>query len=250
MQMSVKPKRPCRAATLAPAVVFLLLSLAPAVEAQTCANPNRKTYNNRPEACAPEGTRGVGISVRGRGGSPVNVPDVRCKCLPIALRYNNPGVLKTPRGGWAGQMRDARGGLVFDSKQHAVFPTVEAGVAAWSVWMKRRSVDGNLRTAFKLMSLYAPPTDCVGSIGKPPNCPHGLNPTEEYARKIGASVGKGPHDTLDLDGTRRKGRDTLYAIFSAIITFEIGGDFCNGTCTADREVFERGMNLAWGALVD
>lgn len=233
---------------LAPPVAFILVWLAPAAQGQTCANPNKKIYNNHPEACAPDGTRGVGVSVRGRDGHPADVPDLRCKCLPIALRYNNPGVLKTPRGGWAGQMQDARGSPVHDSKGHAVFPTVEAGVAAWSMWMKKRSEEGDRRTAFKIMSLYAPPDDCVGSIGKPPNCPFGINPTEEYARKVAASVGRGPHDTLNLDGHLREGRDTLYSIFSVIITFEIGGDFCNGSCTVSRDVFERGMDLAWGAV--
>ena len=86
-----------------------MLWLSSATFGQTCQNPNRKTYKENPQFCAPDGTRGVGISIRGGGGRPADVTDVRCKCLPIALRYNNPGVLKTPRGGWKGQSRDARG---------------------------------------------------------------------------------------------------------------------------------------------
>lgn len=230
------------------AVAALLLWLAPVTSGQTCANPNRKVYHPNPPFCAPEGTRGVGISIRGRDGAPADVPDVRCKCLPIALRYNNPGVLKTPRLGWKGQMRDARGRAVHDSKGHAIFPTVEAGIAAWSEWMRSRAEAGNRRTAFRIMSLYAPPDDCVGSVGTPPNCPYGINPTEEYARRVAAAVGKGPHDTLNLDGRQREGRDTLYSLFSAIITFEIGGDFCKGTCAVSREVFERAMDSSWGPV--
>jgi hypothetical protein len=42
--------------------------------------------------------------------------------------------------------------------------------------------------------------------------------------------------------------EDLSLLFSAIITFEIGGDFCNCTCTVRCEVFERAMDLAWASV--
>jgi hypothetical protein len=98
------------------------------------------------------------------------------------------------------------------------------------------------------MSLYAPPDDCVGSIGKPPNCPYGINPTREYAEQVARAVNKGPEDALNLDGASRGGRDSLFSIFSAISTFEIGADFCNSKCEISREVFENAMDSVWGEI--
>jgi hypothetical protein len=212
-----------------------------------CKNPNGKTYNRKPAFCAPEGTLGVGISLIVNDES-VPIPDLRCSCLPIALRYNNPGVLKTPKGGWKTQLRDSAGRGVADKKGHALFGSVENGIAAWGEWMKRRIERDHLSTAFQIMSLYAPPDDCVGSIGKPPNCPYGINPTIEYAEQVASAVNKGPEEALNLDGATPEGRDSLFSIFSAISNFEIGADFCRSKCEISREVFEKAMDSSWGKL--
>lgn len=153
--------------------LLIAMSGVPAnAQAGACKNPNRKTYNQRPPFCAPKGTRGVGISLV-IDDKKRPIPDLRCSCLPIALRYNNPGVLKTPRGRWKVQLRDSSGRAIADSKGHAFFGSVKDGIAGWAEWMKRRIEKDHLTTAFQIMSLYAPPDDCVGSIGKPPNCPFG-----------------------------------------------------------------------------
>lgn len=228
-------------------IIIFLTAAAERSSAQTCRNPNKKTYHQSPPFCAPDGTRGKGIQVTVNGRQ-VAVPDDHCSCLPIALRYNNPGVLKTPRGGWNGQLRDARGNAVQDAKGHAVFESVEAGIAAWGEWIKRRIDRDKLKTAFQIMSLYAPPDDCVGSIGKPPDCPFGVNPTLEYAKKVSAAVSKQPHDELNLNGRTRSGRNSLYAVFTVIATFEIGSDFCNGSCLIDRQAFERSMDAVWQSV--
>jgi hypothetical protein len=212
-----------------------------------CQNPNRKTYNSRPLFCAPDGTRGIGISLL-VDSTTAPIPDLRCSCLPIALRYNNPGVLKTPRGGWKTQLRDKAGEPIADAKGHALFGSVQDGITAWGEWMKRRIERDHLSTVFQIMSLYAPPDDCVGSIGKPPNCPFGVNPTREYADRIASAVNKGPEDTLDLDGSHADGREVLYAVFSAIATFEIGSDFCHTKCEISREMLDKAMDSVWGAI--
>jgi hypothetical protein len=127
-----------------------------------------------------------------------------------------------------------------------VFASVAEGLAAWSTWIKRRSEEG-LNTAFSLMSLYAPPDDCVGSIGTPPDCPHGLNPTREYAKRIAAAVGKGPDDALNLDGADcSEGRVVLSKLLTEVVTFEVGSDFCGGACLIDARVFTDSMDSVWG----
>ena len=212
-----------------------------------CKNPNQKTYNKKPAFCAPDGTRGAGVSLVVNDEA-IAIPDVRCSCLPIALRYNNPGVLKTPQGGWKTQMRDSAGELIADAKGHALFGSVEDGIAAWGEWMKRRIDKGQFTTAFQIMSLYAPPDDCVGSVGKPPNCPYGINPTLEYAERVASAVNKGANEELNLDGADAGGREALYAVFSAIATFEIGSDFCKSKCKISRELFEKAMDSVWGVI--
>lgn len=216
-------------------------------QADSCKNPNGKTYNKNPVFCAPDGTRGIGVSLVVNDET-IAIPDVRCSCLPIALRYNNPGVLKTPRDGWKTQLRDSAGKPVADSKGHALFGSVEDGIAAWGEWMKRRIEKDRLSTAFQIMSLYAPPDDCVGSIGKPPDCRFGVNPTLKYAEQVASAVNKGPDEELNLDGADADGRAVLYAIFSAIATFEIGADFCGSKCEISLSVFDKAMDSVWGAV--
>lgn len=225
---------------------FPLLCLATygaLAQADACRNPNRKTYNSAPRFCAPEGTRAEGISIR-IDGALKSVPDARCGCLPIALRYNNPGNLKTPAAGpWKGQIGK-------DDKGHALFSTVGDGVAAWNEWLKRRYERDRLRTATQFISLYAPPGDRVGSIGVPPNCPHGPNPTRAYAEKVAAAAGdgRGPDDPLDIDGSSCAGRKTLAALFAQIATLEIGADFCKGPCLVDSTLFASAADAVWGPV--
>lgn len=231
--------------------VLLIAAAIPVYgQSDSCKNPNGKTYNKNPAFCAPEGTRGAGILLVVNDET-ITIPDVRCPCLPIALRYNNPGVLKTPRdGGWKTQLRNSAGRPVADGKGHALFGSVEDGIAAWGEWMKRRIEKDQLSTAFQIMSIYAPPDDCVGSIGKPPDCRFGLNPTLKYAEQVASAVNKGPEEELNLDGARAAGREVLYAIFSAIATFEIGADFCGSKCEISREVFDKAMDSVWGTVQD
>ena len=147
-------------------------------------------------------------------------------------------------------MRDSAGEPIADAKGHALFASVEDGIAAWEEWMKRRIEKGQFTTAFQIMSLYAPPDDCVGSIGKPPNCPYGINPTLEYAERVASAVNKGANEELNLDGADARGREVLYAVFSAIATFEIGSDFCKSKCKISREMFDKAMDSVWGAVLN
>lgn len=213
-----------------------------------CRNLVSKPYNSAPLFHSPDGTRGVGIQIWINGVlSPI--PDTRPACLPIALRYNNPGALKTPsKKPWPNQ-------IAKDNKGHAIFNTVEAGITAWGLWMKRKLESGKPQTVISIMSIYAPPNDCVGSIGSPPNCPYGINPTAKYAERIASSVNIMPTDTLYIDSTNcYEGREVLFTLFQQIASFEIGGDFCGREnkktlphCAIDRVLFDKAMDVAFGS---
>lgn len=217
--------------------------------APTCKNLVDKPYNPSPQVFAPPQTLGDGIHIW-VGGKATAIPDRRPACLPIPLRYNNPGAIKTrARAWWPHQ-------IAKDKLGHAVFNSVENGTAAWGLWIKQKHESGRAYSAFDIMSVYAPPDDCVGSRrDKNGRCIYGFNPTKLYAERVAASVGKKAHDPLDLNGANcQKGRDGLYALFREIASFEISGEFCGRKdassatlCEIDRNMFNRALDSAFNA---
>ena len=124
----------------------------------TCDNSGRIVYNKAPTFKAPDETRAVGVLLN-KGTTLVPVIDRRAECLPLSVRYNNPGAIQTRQvGPWEGQ-------IAKDSKGHAVFATLQGGIASFIQWMLPR-VSGGKRSAFGIMSLYAPPNDCIGTVKK------------------------------------------------------------------------------------
>jgi hypothetical protein len=208
-----------------------------------CSNAVRKPYNLSPIVYAPDQTRALGALVEVDKGLGRAVTDRRASCLPIPLRYNNPGSIQTPKGGWPNQTGKDRHGT-------ATFATMEDGVKAFMLWVKRREAQ-RVDTAFKMISLYAPPDDCIGSVDKLPDgtCPNGFNDTKGYARKVSEAVRLGPNDRLPLDGSDgEKGRPTIRALLRAIMTFEVGADFCNRACDVEDAIFQRAADAIWGPV--
>lgn len=204
-----------------------------------CSNSGAIRYIPKATFFAPDATRARGILVTSGLGRTA-VADVRPECLPLPIRLNNPGALKTPIAGpWAGQVGK-------DGKGHAIFDSVGSGIAAWTLWVQRRMHEGR-NTSFKLMSMYAPPDDCVGSVKKVKKgsgesvCPPGfpLNPTRQYADRVAMAAHKGSDDVLfSSPPTCKSNRDALFAMLEAVMRFE-NGAFCgkNG-CSVDRHLFE------------
>lgn len=131
----------------------------------------------------------------------------------LCIRFNNYWCMKSV--GWEGEVgKDARGHAIFNDP---VF-SARAVARQFRTWWFR---DGK-RTAFQIMSTYAPPDDCVGSVGKPPNCKYGPNPTEIYAARVAESIRKGPNDSLDLfDASGKLNRSLAIPFFQAIASFEL-----------------------------
>lgn len=210
-------------------------------EVTSCGNAVTHPFLARPFTFAPDDTRGRGILVNIDDGAGEPVRDMRPGCLPLALRLNNPGAQKS---------ENAEGQIGFDTKGHAIFATPEAGIAEIIRWVERRRREGK-GSAFAMMSRYAPPDDCIGSVDKLPSgeCPPDfpLNPTKEYAARIAAALGKGPMDDLGLG--RHKCADERRAIrifVEEIMTFESGAAFCEGRCGMTDALFNAAMEMAWG----
>lgn len=186
-----------------------------------CKNPNRTKYISKAKISSPITTLGQGIKIWSEGKL-IDIPDLRPECLPIPLRYNNPGALKTPsKGPWQGQINK-------DKYGHAVFDSMGNGTKAWITWINKKFDANKPITAMKIMSVYAPEDDCVGSIGTPPdNCKYGLNPTKQYASRVASAINKGPLDPIDINKISCIEKENLYyKLFIQIATFEIGGGFC------------------------
>ncbi len=234
-----------RAAACGLGVVFLAWS-APCMARPPapCQNPGGLQYTKTwtPAFSAPDATRAEGLFVE-VDKNPHPVVDVRAACLPLAARYNNPGAVKTRASGyWPGQTKK-------DGKGHAVFSRLPDGVTTWMTWIQARHAEGK-NTAFALMSIYAPPDDCIGSVDKLPNgqCPPGypLNPTAAYAARVAAVAGVGPDDPLDLDGRSCSGRAFLRAFFEEVMIFEMGRAFCHDRCAVAPSLIDVASDAVWG----
>jgi hypothetical protein len=226
--------------------VIAFFALMPPAIAQNCANPGGVRYHpGAPAIFAPDATRALGFLIEVDTPTPRRPPDLRPQCLPLPIRYNNPGALKTPQAGpWPGQVgKDTRG--------HAVFTHLEDGVAAWLTWLKRR-IDNGTNTPFKLMSMYAPPDDCIGSVDKLPNgqCPPGfpLNDTAGYARRVANVFGIGIHDKIALTPPSCKNRQGMKAFFGEVMQVELGARFCHRKCGMQGDMFDKAADRVWGPV--
>lgn len=215
--------------------------VAKAPEGLVCGNAVTKPFHASPIFLAPDDTRVSGILVNIDDGAGQPIRDTRPACLPLALRLNNPGAQKSG---------EAPGQMGADAKGHAIFATPAAGIAEIVRWVERRQREGK-GSAFAMMSRYAPPDDCIGSVDKLPSgeCPPGfpLNPTREYAARIAAALGKGPMDDLGLGRHKCAGERRAIRIFvEEIMTFESGVGFCEGRCGMTDALFNAAIDMAWG----
>ena len=129
------------------------------------------------------------------------------------IRFNNYWCVKS--AGWEGEVGK-------DSRGHARFDDPISGARAFAKLMYSYRYLHGLKTANQIIARYAPSDDCVGSIGTPPNCPHGINPVKEYAEKLSEAVGLQPTDDLNLfDERRRLNLKVALPLFSCFSQFEL-----------------------------
>jgi hypothetical protein len=136
-------------------------------------------------------------------------PDELDKPGMVCIRFNNYWCVKA--AGWRGQISK-------DSRGHAQFDTPASGAHTYRY-------SHNLKTANEIISRYAPSDDCVGSIGKPPNCPHGVNPVKDYAERIAQAAGKKPSEDLGLfDENGKINLKVAVPVFQAFSLYELSSD--------------------------
>lgn len=127
---------------------------------------------------------------------------------------------------WCLKDMNWNGSLGRDSDRHAAFQEAELGARAAARNLRTAYFLRGRKTAFEVMSTYAPPTDCIGSNAarlKDGTCKNGYNPTLKYATTIAGKINKGPHDDMELfDRSTKMANGSLAAILQAIAKFETG----------------------------
>lgn len=114
-----------------------------------------------------------------------------------------------------------------DSDGHTAF--LDGSMAARAVVRNFRTsyFKHGRKTAFQIMSVYAPPNDCIGSLAgtrKDGTCIQGKNPTEKYAIR----VARGVSDNSDADlllfyANGVANESNLVKFLQNMSSFEIGG---------------------------
>jgi len=119
--------------------------------------------------------------------------------------------------GWEGR-------LGHDQHNHTAFANAAYGARAATRNLRTAYVTHGRRTALQIMSAYAPPDDCVGSIrlsnGK---CKFGLNPTKEYAVIVAKGITEDPNADLQLFDDHGKATEALVTLLKNICSYETGG---------------------------
>ncbi|HRD82923.1 MAG TPA: hypothetical protein PLL53_19360 [Saprospiraceae bacterium] len=154
---------------------------------------------------------------------------------PLGIRFFNFGCIKTKKSGfWLGQIDK-------DSKGHAIFKEPIYGIRAMVMLNAEIIEERNKNTLLKFFNVYAPSTDCVGSLTKDKdgNCPKGYNKPDLYAKKVGDAIGLGINDKLlirDKEGNLDVKLMTL--IMNEVAQFETGKK-----CKFTEETILRAINL-------
>lgn len=139
---------------------------------------------------------------------------------PLGIRFYNFGCIKTKSSGfWLGQVAKDKFG-------HAIFKQPIYGIKTLTTLIVNYIEKRNKNTLYKIFNLYAPASDCIGSIKKPDGtCLKGYNKPEIYAKKVGDKIGLGIHDTIKLrDENGNIDIKLMTSIVIGIANFETGKD--------------------------
>ena len=116
------------------------------------------------------------------------------------------------------------GGLGHDQHNHTAFTSAAYGARAAVRNLRTAYVKRERRTAFQIMSAYAPPNDCIGSIRLVDgSCKFGLNPTKEYAVIVAKGITEDPNADLQLFDDHGKATEALVTLLKNICSYETGG---------------------------
>lgn len=198
--------------TLNCAIFFFFLFTVPMLHAQTI-KPEGLLYKNEPAS--------LDLNTIKKSGY-------------LCIRYNNYWCVKQSlqNGPWLGSTGQ-------DYRDHAIFADPVYAARAVVRILKTYTTIHKLDTVQKIMSRYAPSGDCIGSLGVPPNCVKGVNPTNSYALMVAQKIGVAPDQPLFLfarDGTLNT--ELMTRLLVAISEFELPQGY-----RASEAIVSRGIEL-------
>jgi len=147
------------------------------------------------------------------------------------IKLNNYWCLKDV--GW-------NGGIGRDADNHTAFLNASYGARAVVRNLRTAYFKRNLKSAYQIMSIYAPVNDCIGSkAGMRPDgtCIFGKNPTEMYARVAAKGITDDTNVDLQLFDKNGNATSALTIFLQHVSTMETGG------FKATTEVIEKGVCL-------
>ena len=140
---------------------------------------------------------------------------------PRGIRNNNPlNIDYSPRNHWKGKLPKAEN----TDSRFEQFIAPEFGIRAGAVLIRNHYRKRGADTIWKLIHIWAPPTD---------EAPEDNNPTAEYARFVADEAGYGVHETVDL-----RQFETMEPTVRAMIQFE------QGQQPYSRELIREALDLA------
>ena len=160
------------------------------------------------------------------------------KTNPLGIRYFNFGCIKTKKNGfWLGQIGK-------DSKGHAIFKKPIYGIRTMIILNTEIIEKRGKNTLLKFFNVYAPSTDCIGSVDKvlvngKYICPNGNNDPKKYAKKVGDAIGLGINDIIPLrDSNGKLDVKLINLIINEVAFFETGKN-----CKFSEETVKKAIDL-------
>jgi hypothetical protein len=149
----------------------------------------------------------------------------------LCIRHRNYWCLKS--AGWRGEKgKDDRG--------HAQFDDPLFGARAFARLMYTYRYLHHLKTVNEIIARFAPADDCRGSIGKPPHCPYGVNPVQDYADHIAEALGIKVTDEIALfDEHRKMNLNVAIPLMIAFSNYELPRGY-----QSDQELIISGIRAA------
>jgi hypothetical protein len=140
------------------------------------------------------------------------------RCMKLNNYWCLKGVGANGTVGWDG-------GLGVDDDGHAAFRSAVHGARAAARNLRTAYTKRGRKTAWDIMSVYAPPNDCVGGErNRRPNgtCRHGKNPTATYAAQVARGITDDIRADLRLFTPEGAATENLHVLLANIAAFEIG----------------------------
>lgn len=155
----------------------------------------------------------------------VNGKSLRC------ISMNNYWCVKALGWKWDGQ-------IALDDAKHAAFESAIMSARAAARDLRTKYITRGYKSAYAIMTQYAPPNDCIGDILNPDkSCKYGKNPTEKYSQWIIRGITTDIRQDLNLFDSAGLATSNLRVVLKNMARVEVG------PFTAAESTIDAGIRL-------